>query len=316
MPAPAPSSEIPRSAWVMILTLGVVWGASFMFIELALVGIGPFWLAASRILLASVVTIAIWQARGGALYPSGTRAGWPLVIIIGAVSTALPFMFLSWGQQYVTAGFAGVTMGMMPLLVLPLAHFFANEPMTRRKTIGLLVGFAGVLVLIGPGALASSGQGLELAGRIACLFAACCYAASSILTRRLPPVDPLGLSAVTLWIGAVIVTGAAITQEGAPPLPTGQVLTVIVVLGLVQTAMANLLRIMVIQSAGPTFTSLVNYQVPVWSVVFGILFLGEASEPTLFAALALILIGVALSQWGGAETPVPQDLTGPRAKRA
>lgn len=282
----------------MILTLGVVWGASFMFIELALTGIGPFWLAASRILLASVVTTAVWRARGGALYTGATRAGWPLVLAIGAASTALPFMLLSWGQQFVTAGFAGVTMGMMPLLVLPLAHFFANEAMTRRKTLGLVIGFAGVLVLIGPGAFVSSGQGGELAGRIACLLAACCYAASSILTRRMPPVDPVGLSAVTLWIGAVIVTIAAITQEGTLPLSATDVLWVIVVLGLVQTAMANLLRIMVIQSAGPTFTSLVNYQVPVWSVVFGIVFLGEAADPSLFLALILILIGVALSQWG------------------
>ena len=294
----AEAPEIPRAAWVMIGTLGVVWGASFMFIELALTGITPFWLAASRILLASVVTTLIWQMRGGAFYLSDTRAGWPLLLSVGAVSTALPFMFLSWGQQFVTAGFAGVCMGMMPLLVLPLAHFFAGEHITRRKTLGLAVGFAGVTVLIGPEAFRSSGQSGEFAGRMACLLAAFCYAASSILTRRMPPVDPVGLSAVTPWIGAVIVTVSALMKEGPPPLPAGQVLAVIVVLGLVQTAMANLLRIMVIQSAGPTFTSLVNYQVPVWSVIFGIVFLGEALEPTLFTALALILIGVALSQWG------------------
>lgn len=295
---PTAPTHIPRSAWVMIATLGVVWGASFMFIELALTGITPFWLAASRILLASVVTTAIWQMRGAKFYRSEARAGWPLLLSVGAASTALPFMLLSWGQQYVTAGFAGVCMGMMPLLVLPLAHFFAGEHMTRRKTIGLIVGFFGVCVLIGPEAFRSSGQTGEMLGRIACLLAACCYAASSILTRRMPPIDAIGLSAVTLWIGAVIVTVVAVVEEGAPPLPTGQVLVVIIVLGLVQTAMANLLRIMVIQSAGPTFTSLVNYQVPVWSVIFGIVLLGEPAEPSLFAALVLILIGVALSQWG------------------
>lgn len=299
MTIPATSApDIPRSAWIMIGTLGVVWGGSFTFIELALTGIGPFWLAASRILLACVVTTAIWSARGRTFYTTDTRAGWPLLLAVSAASTALPFMLLSWGQQFVTAGFAGVSMGMMPLLVLPLAHFFAGEHMTRRKSLGLLIGFLGVCVLIGPEAFQSSGANGELLGRSACLLAACCYAASSILTRRMPPVDPIGLSAVTLWIGAVLVTAATVVQEGGPPLPGDQVLAVIVVLGLVQTALANLLRIMVIQNAGPTFTSLVNYQVPVWSVIFGIVFLGEAIEASLFLALALILVGVALSQWG------------------
>lgn len=298
MHTPTAMSDIPRSAWAMIGTLGVVWGASFMFIELALQGITPFWLAAARILLASVVTTLVWGLCGRKFYTTERRAGWPLLLGVGAASTALPFMLLSWGQQYVTAGFAGVSMGMMPLLVLPLAHFFAGETMTQRKSLGLLIGFAGVCILIGPEAFRSSGQTGELAGRMACLLAACCYAASSILTRRMPPVDPIGLSAVTLWIGAVIVTSLAIVQEGWPPLPAGLALVVIIILGLVQTAMANLLRIMVIQSAGPTFTSLVNYQVPVWSVVFGIVFLSEAAETTLFIALALILAGVALSQWG------------------
>ncbi len=292
------SPDIPPSAWAMVATLGVVWGASFMFIELALRGMSPFWLAASRILLAGLVTTLVWQVRGGRLYTGERRAGWPLMLGVGAASTALPFMALSWGQQYVTAGFAGVCMGMMPLLVLPMAHFFADERMSVRKTIGLAVGFVGVCVLIGPQAFQSSGASGEMLGRLACLGAATCYATSSILTRRMPPVDPVGLSAVTLWIGGALVTGVAIAVEGWPPIPTAGALWVIVVLGLVQTAMANLLRIMVIQSAGPTFTSLVNYQVPVWSVVFGIVFLGEAVEATLFLALGLILAGVALSQWG------------------
>ncbi|MDJ0640613.1 MAG: DMT family transporter [Paracoccaceae bacterium] len=283
----------------MIGTLGVVWGASFMFIELALTGMTPYWLAASRILLASVVTTLIWQLRGGTLFLTDAPPNWRLVTAIGVVSTALPFMLLSWGQQFVTAGYAGVTMGAMPLMVLGLAHLFvAGEQLTRRKALGMSVGFLGVVVLIGPRAFESSGLEGETLGRLACLGAACCYAASSILTRRLQPVDPIGLSAVTLWIGAVLSTGAAIAVEGAPPLPTGIALTAIVILGLVQTAMANLLRILVIRSAGPTFMSLVNYQVPVWSVIFGVVFLGEALEASLFAALALILTGIAVSQWG------------------
>ena len=291
--------HVTASSWLMIFALGLVWGGSFLFVELALVGITPFWLAASRILLASIVTTLLWKRMGLVFYRTGARASWPLLTAIAAMSTALPFMALSWGQQFVTAGFAGVSMAAVALMVLPLAHFLVpNERLTPRKSLGFLIGFVGVVLLIGPEAFRSSGIAGEIPGRIACLAAAGCYALSSVLMRRLPPVDPIGLSAVTLWIGAVLVTAAALWREGIPPLPPTSVIWVIVTLGLVQTALANLMRITLIRTAGPTFMSLTNYMVPLWSVLLGIVFLGEARDPSLFSAMALILAGVALSQWG------------------
>ena len=291
--------DITLRSWIAVTVLGLVWGASFLFVELALEGITPFWLAASRILLAGVVTTAVWQWRGGLLFEGEERAGWSLLIAISAMSTAVPFMLLSWGQQFVTAGFAGVSMAAVALMVLPLAHFLVvGERMTLRKSIGFVIGFAGVVVLIGPEALRSSGVAGEIPGRIACLGAATCYAVSSVLMRRLPPVDPIGLSALMLWIGAFLVTVGALWREGVPGIPAGSIIAVIVTLGLVQTAAANILRIVVIRSAGPTFMSLTNYMVPIWSVILGVVFLNEPLETTLFTAMALILAGVALSQWG------------------
>ncbi len=285
--------------WLKLVFLGVIWGASFMFVELALEGITPFWLAASRILLAGAVTTLFWQARGGALFLDEKPKSWTNLIAVGVMSTALPFMLLSWGQQFVTAGFAGVSMAAVALLVLPLAHFLVpGERLTTRKITGFAIGFAGVVVLMGPDAFRASGVAGETVGRFACLGAAACYAVSSVLMRRIPPIDPIGLSAVTLWIGAALVTVAAFLSEGLPARPAAFVIFVIITLGLVQTAMANVLRIVVIRTAGPTFMSLTNYMVPVWSVVLGVVFLGEAVETSLFAAMALILTGVALSQWG------------------
>lgn len=282
----------------MVLSLAFVWGGSFLFIELALTGITPYWLAASRVLLAAIATTLVWHWRGYRLYITAKRAT-PLVILTAsAFSTTVPFVLLAWGQQFTTAGFAGVSMAAVALLVLPLAHFFADERMTFRKTLGFLIGFGGVIVLIGPETFRSSGTAGETAGRLACVGAATCYAVASILMRRIPPADPVGLSAITLWVGAALVTVAAFWSEGVPPLPPGNVIAVIVTLGLVQTALANLMRITVIRTAGPTFMSLVNYMVPVWAVILGVVFLGEALEPKLFTAMALILVGVAQSQWG------------------
>ncbi len=291
--------DITLKSWLMVVTLGFVWGASFLFIEIALEDITPFWLAGLRIVLAAILTTAIWQMRGGKLYLTDARAGPVPVLAISAMSTALPFMAISWGQQFVTSGFAGVSMAAVGLIVLPLAHFLVpGEGMTIRKVAGFLIGFAGVSILIGPQAFGSTGLQGEFPGRLACLFGAACYAVSSVMLRRLPPVDPVGLSAVTLIIGGTLVIMLALATEGIPSVPTAKVLGVIVVLGLFQTAAANLLRILVVRTAGPTFMSLTNYQVPVWSVILGILILAEPVSPSLYLSLGLILAGVALSQWG------------------
>ncbi len=256
-------------------------------------------MATWRITLAALLTCAIWQARGGKLYLSDKKAGAVSLVLISAMSTALPFGLISWGQVFVTSGFAGVSMAAVGLMVLPLAHIFVpGERLTPLKVLGFGIGFVGVVFLIGPEALSSSGSEGEVLGRLACLAGAACYAVSSVMLRRLPPMDPIGLSAVTLIIGSLVVFGMAITAEGAPGIPTAKVIGVIVILGLVQTALANLLRIMVVRSAGPTFMSLTNYQVPIWSVILGILILGEVAPPPLFVAMALILIGVAISQQG------------------
>ncbi|EBA09877.1 hypothetical protein SSE37_08713 [Sagittula stellata E-37] len=282
----------------MVGSLGLVWGATFLFIEIALHGITPFWLAAYRIGFAALLTLAVWALRGGGLWLTEAR-NWPSLILIGVLSSGLPFMLLGWGQQYATSGFAGVSMAAVALMVLPLAHFLVpGERMTARRAVGFAVGFVGVVVLIGPEALQASGNAMEPWGRLACLGAACCYAVSSVTMRRLPPIDAIGLAAVPLVVGALFVLPVAWAQEGPPPLPHGQTLAILAVLGLLPTAGANLLRVLVIRSAGPVFMSLTNYQVPLWSVALGVIVLGEPLHASLLVALVLILAGVFLSQWG------------------
>lgn len=294
------SPEITGKSWLMIAALGLVWGGTFLVIELALAGITPFWLASGRVGFAAILMLAIWQLRGRPLFATPPdRASKRIVLVIGALSSAVPFMLLSWGQQYVTSGFAGVSMAGVALIVLPLAHFMVpGEAMTLRRAIGFVIGFCGVVVLIGGQAFASTGANLEIAGRFACLGAAACYALSSILMRRLPAVDPIGLATVLLLLGAAIVLPMALIIEGPPPMPSGKTLMILLFLGIVPTAAANLIRVVVIRSAGPVFMSLTNYQVPVWSVVLGAVLLGEPLPPSLLTALALILCGVALSQYG------------------
>ena len=157
------ASQITKSSWLMILLLAFIWGGTFLVTEIALTEMPPFWIAATRVGFAATVMIAIWGLRGFRLFTqSPTRGDIAAVIFIGAASSAVPFSLLAWGQQYVTSGFAGVTMAATALIILPLAHFFVpGEAMSPRKVIGFALGFVGVVILIGAQAFESTGTALE-----------------------------------------------------------------------------------------------------------------------------------------------------------
>ncbi|CRL15666.1 DMT family transporter [Phaeobacter italicus] len=287
--------------WAKLLFLGVIWGASFMAVTVALQGFGPMSIAALRIFSAALCLLVLVYAMGIGLPSLRTRDGriiWVCALGMGFFTNALPFSLLSWGQTYVASGFAGVCMAVVPLFVLPLAHVLVpGEQMTLRRTISFLIGFAGVVVLIGLDAFRSAGTDFESLARLACLGASLCYAIGSIITRLCPQVNMLSLSAAALSCGALIIVPAALWQEGLPQnLPPRDALLAVAYLGLVPTALAQVLLVQVARSAGPAFLSTVNYQVPVWAVLFGALILNESLPPQLFAALALILGGLVLSR--------------------
>jgi drug/metabolite transporter (DMT)-like permease len=294
----APNPDITLKSWLMVLTLGLVWGGTFLFQNLALRTTPPFWVASARIVFAGVMSYAVWRLRGGRLFTT-VATDWPRLIVVGILTSAAPFMFLSWGQQHVTSAFTGVSMATVALFVLPLAHVLVpGEQMTWRRALGFALGFGGVVLLVGPEAFASSGTTLETWGRLACLAAAGCYAISSIMIRALPPIDAFGLTFAVLGFSAFVVVPAAVLTHGIPSNPGAQGLATLALLGLVPTAGANLLRILVIRSAGPVFMSLTNYLVPVFAVLFGAIFLAEPLPGSLISAMVLILCGVGLSQYG------------------
>ena len=292
--------NITPTSWLLIAILGLTWGGTFMVTEVALTQMPPFWLAASRIGFAAALMSLVWLSLGGRLFETtASRQDWGAVFLIGALSSAVPFSLLAWGQQYVTSGFAGVSMAAVALIILPLAHFFVpSEQLNLRKCIGFVIGFFGVVILIGAQAFESTGAVYETPGRLACLGAASCYAVGSILMRRLPALDPIGLATVLLIVGAAMTIPLALLIEGFPPNPSPEIWAVLGFLGLIPTAAANFLRVLVVRSAGPVFMSLVNYQVPLWSVILGSLILSEPMPSSLLLAMTLILLGVGLSQYG------------------
>lgn len=281
--------------WLSILVLGLIWGGTFMVVSIALRGYGPLTVACARTTLGAVALLGLMGAMGRKM-PALDRRMIKYLAVIGVLNTALPFSLLSWGQQYVPSAFAGISMAALPLFVLPLAHIFTDEKLSTRNLVGVCLGFCGAAVLIGPSVL-RLGTGLEPLGQIACLAASVSYAISSIMTRRCPPIDALTMAAFLLVVGSVTLIPAMLIVEGIPQLADRTSTVAIIFLGLVPTALAALLRVTTIRSAGAVFMTLVNYQVPVWSMVFGAFILSEVLPLRFFAALALIMIGLMISQW-------------------
>ena len=283
--------------WLFLLVLSVIWGASFLGTKQALTGFAPISVAAFRIAMAALVLGALTFAIGKGLPPLRERRVWAYITGMGLFSNVFPFLLLSWGPLRVASGFAGISMAVVPLLVLPLAHMLVpGEQLTRRKSAGFALGFAGVALLIGPGAWSSTGADVENLARLACILAAGCYAVGSIITRLCPPVDQISFSAGALLVAGVAILPLALATEGLPEAPGATALAAIVYLGLFPTALATLLLVSVINSAGPSFLSIVNYLVPVWSVLFGALFLAESLPGIFLAALGLILAGLAVAR--------------------
>ena len=282
--------------WLRVIALSVIWGASFMNVKLALVGFGPFTVAALRIMIAALALTVVARFMGLAL-PTSRRV-WVHAIGFGLFSNALPFCLLGFGQSYVASGFAGISMGAVPLFTMMLAQWLLpGERLTLPRLLGLGLGMAGVVTLIGPRAFASTGADLENLARLACIGSTVSYALGSIIARRCPPVPMAAFSAAALLAALAMIIPATLLVEGLPHFTADSLkpLASVLYLGLMPTALATLLMVQVINSAGPTFLTQANYQVPVWSVIFGTLILHERLPAQFLAALGLILAGLILS---------------------
>ena len=271
-----------------------------MGVALSLDGFTPLQVAAIRIDVAAIIIViyAIATGRGMPGDGSGPRI-WLHVLGFAFFSNVLPFSLLSWGMQHVPSGFAGVTMAVVPLLVLPLAHFLVRgERMSWIKSIGFIAGFVGTLILIGPDAFAASGGDWESIARLACVCASASYALGSITTRLAPPTGMISYAAATLAVAGFMITPYAIYADGFPAFGADKATLSVLYLAVFLTAIATLMMVQIIRTAGPSFLSLVNYQVPLWSIAFGVGLLSESLPDSLFIALVLILGGLAVSQFG------------------
>ena len=274
----------------MLIALALIWGSSFMFIKVAVRELQPATLILGRIGLAALVLAVVVPALVGVQETlADLRAHWRWLIVVGLVNTALPFWLLSWGETRVDSGLASIIQGSVPIFNALLAFgFFHDQRVTGKRLIGVVVGFAGVALLVG-----AQPQG-KILGALAVVGMATCYAAGGLLVRRhlvtaRPQVVAFGTSAVA----ALFVLPAGVAQAPSD-IPGWKTLASVAVLGILGTAFAYLLFFSIIAKAGAAYASFVTYLVPPVALAYGTIFLGEHIGAAALGGLALILGGVAL----------------------
>jgi drug/metabolite transporter (DMT)-like permease len=283
-----------------------MWGSAFLLTKVAVGGLSVDLVVAGRLVIAAMLLIPPalvleWRARRGAgpHLAWGARL-WLFLTGITFFGYVAPFSLITWGLRFIDSGAAGILMAVMPLATLSLAHYLVpGEPMTRYRAVGFLLGFCGVAVLMGPAAMTglAVGEG-RLLPMLAVLAGALCYAVSAILARLRPPSAALPSAAVTIVLAAVLMlpglpaTGFIGSLGAAGRLPAAALL----LLGVFSTAGAAVVYMGLVKRAGPAFVSQLNYLIPLWAVLLGMLFLGEPVLGRHLAALVLILGGILVTR--------------------
>jgi drug/metabolite transporter (DMT)-like permease len=288
-----PAMRLPSLLRLGLLAL--LWGSNFLLIAYALEGFVPLQIMAGRLLLGAVLLVILLLARGQRL-PAGAGV-WGHLLFAAVVGNVVPYYLFAWAEQTVPSGLAGVLNATTPLFTLAIAVGTRQEArVTIDRVVGLVVGFAGVVVILAPWQAGALGS---LAGQLGVLLASACYGVVFVYQRRFLTgrgTPPLVLAAGQMIAASVVVTLAAPVIVGAPVVWAARPLVGLVLLGTFGTAVAYAINFRLIQDEGATNTSTVLYLLPVVSVALGAAFLAEQVTINVVIGTLVVFVGIALTQ--------------------
>jgi len=285
-----------RRSWILLLTLGAIWGASYMFIEIGLRDLSPAMVAFVRIALAALVLLPVAAAQG-ALAGLGPVAIW--LIVVGAIQVAGPFVLIGAGQEEISSSLAGILVASAPLFTALLAIWVDHEERSQGLRLwGILIGFAGVALLLG---VDLGGEGAALVGGLLVVLASLGYAIGGLVVKhRLAGVAPVAMSGLVMAAAAVLLAPVAVATAPSE-FPSLGPIAAVAALGVVGTGVAFVIFYGLIASVGPARAFLVTYIAPGFAVAYGATLLGEGITAATIGGLALILAG----SWLAAEGRLP-----------
>lgn len=284
-------------SWAILGFLVITWGSSFALTKIAVLSYAPEWVITFRLAIGALVLVIFIYATGRRMPRLAT---WPNLIILALTGYVLPFWSIAWGLQYIETGLTGMLMTIMPLGVLVMAHLFLpDERASPVKLIGVVIGFVGAVIVIGPEKLLSlKTQGLAVWGQLAILAGAMFYALHSVIARRMPEADFVERSAGVCLVSAVLAAGLAIGYAPAIDFSASlEAWVAIVILAIFPTAIAAIATYILLERAGAGFLSIVNYLIPPYAALLGALALGERLPLQVFIGFGLIVAGLAVSEY-------------------
>jgi len=293
-----------RRNWLHLILLAACWAPSFLFIKLALTGgVPPLAVAAGRVALAAVILAAVLAFRRQP-FPRDA-ASWRAVAPMALLSTAIPFALFSLGERHADSGMAAILNGTTPIFTVILAQVFLHdERLTAQTLTGVLIGFAGILLIFGPEVYASwtsdlgeeSGLSARALGLAQFTVAGACYGAANVYARRhLRDLPPMVTPTLQMTMAAAVLLGVtSIAESPLAARPDAAALGSVVVLGVFGTALAYMLYYPLMVRTSATFVSLVTYLLPPAGVVLGMVFLAEQPGWHDLIGCALIIVGVAV----------------------
>jgi len=274
----------------LLLILALIWASSFLVIKVAVVDTGPLWLATIRVVVAFIVLLpfAIYK---GFVWPTTIRE-WRLVLLIMALNVVAPFFLISWAETKIDAGMTSMLMGVGPFMALLGSHFTTqDDKLSKNKLIGAMLGFSGILILVGWDS--ARGLGNNLLGQAAAILGSACYVTSGLMIRRLGRFPPIQLSAFILGLASISLLIITILLEGLPKESYEQDTWIgLIYLGIFPTALGYILRYHLIRTIGMSAFSTGLNLIPVFGVMLGVIFLGEHLSLNLLASLTLIVTGL------------------------
>ena len=284
--------------WALLFALSLLWGGSFFFVGVAVKALPPFTIVALRVGIAALALHLVLRVLGQRVPPWASEGGrvWAAFLGMGFLNNLVPFSLLVWGQTQIPSGLAAILNATTPLFAVLVAHVMTvDERMTRGRLAGIVIGFAGVALMLGPEAW--RGFGDDLMAQIACLAAACSYGFASVFGcrfRRLG-VAPLATATgqVTASTAMLVPLALLVDRPWQLALPGLDVWGAVAALALLSTALAYIMFFRILARAGAVNLSLVTLLVPPGAILLGALFLDERLEPLHFAGMALIGLGLA-----------------------